>query len=117
MANSKDVSLSIVTKFPAYPPASHALHQDLLELATKGRILFGTDMPNVAIALPEQIQAVFHTFAGKDWKAPLTDRWWTRKEEARRAGPAVEQVLFAAANKLLAEVDVSKVDKGNSSKM
>jgi hypothetical protein len=87
-----------------------------MKLALDGRILFGSDLPNVAVPLPEQIQAVFQTFAEPDWSPPsptlLHDRprWWTSQAEAHRAGKAVEQVLFGAANSLLALVKVPHTD-------
>ncbi|UZJ56555.1 hypothetical protein CBS101457_005875 [Exobasidium rhododendri] len=105
----------VVTKFPAYPPPSHSLHSPLMALARNGRIMFGSDLPNVAVPLSDQIQAVFHTFGDPQWSPPSNPHssdnalsWWTSKEEAHRAGRAVEQVLFGAATSLLARVDISK---------
>jgi hypothetical protein len=93
---------------PNYPPRSHPLHADLMQLAKRGKILFGSDMPNVAVPLADQIQAVYNTFADETWTKPTYDKWWIQKEEAHKAGKAVEQVLFAAANSLISSVDVSK---------
>jgi len=106
-----------VTRVPAYPPPSHALHAPLMKLARGGRVLFGSDLPNVAVTLPDQIQTVFHTFADQHWFPPTKSRWWTDKREAQRAGKAVEQILFGAATSLLAQVDVSKAKHFESSKM
>jgi len=114
-------SLSIVTVVPKYPPRSHPLHADLMQLAKNGKVLFGSDMPNVAVSLPDQIQAVYNTFAEESWTRPTYDKWWIHKKEAQRAGKAVEQVLFAAAHSLLSNIDVSKAKqstgKNNSSKI
>lgn len=98
---------SAVTVVPNYPPRSHPLHADLIDLAKRGKILFGSDMPNVAVSLPDQIQAVFDTFAEVGWTRPSQDKWWTQRKEAQRAGKAVEQVLFGAAQRLVEQVDVT----------
>lgn len=63
-------------------------------------------MPNVAVSLSDQIKAVFDTFADDQWTRLSHDKWWTQKEEAQRAGKAVEQVLFGAAQRLVEQVDV-----------
>lgn len=73
--------------------------------------MFGSDMPNVAIPLAKQIQAVFDTFADEKWTRPSHDKWWTQREEAHKAGKAVEQVLFGAAQTLIDNVDVSKIQQ------
>ena len=97
-----------------------------MQMATTGRVLFGSDMPNVAMPLADQIQAVYHTFSDAHWFAPTTESWWTSRDEARRAGKAVEQVLCGAATTLLAGVDVSALaaeqastscSRGSSSRM
>lgn len=118
LLNESPLSPLQVTRTPQYPPRSHPLYTDLINLAKQGRILFGTDMPNVAVPLAKQIQIVFQTFANKDWIRPTSNKWWTKRQEAQRAGSAVEEVLFGAARKLLSQVDISKakqqVVKGNS---
>lgn len=105
-----------VTRPPAYPARGTAAHDELLRLARNGRVLFGSDLPNTAVLLEDQIAGIYATFAEQGW-APPTQRggggggsgedWWKKRSTAARAGKAVEEVLGAAARRLVGGVDVS----------
>lgn len=101
-----------VTHCVAFPPRTHPQHAVLLSLANQGRVLFGSDFPNVAVKLEEQIQHVFRTFAKPQWSAP-SDRqeWWKERAHAQEAGQAVTEVLGDAAQRLLRAVDERQINQ------
>lgn len=101
----------IVTHCVAYPPSSHHLHEPMQDLARSGRILFGSDFPNVVVTLDDQIKHVYKTFADPTWTQPSTANWWLDRREAQRAGNGVTSVLGIAAARLQAKFKPEALDE------
>ncbi|MCO5566251.1 hypothetical protein L7F22_019927 [Adiantum nelumboides] len=104
----------VVSHTISYPPKLHSQYKDLIRLAEKGRILFGSDFPNVAVSIEKQIKHIFDTFATEEsWKDRRKEleirernegmKWWQRKEFAQEAGKAVVEILGDAAFRILSQ--------------
>ncbi len=102
----KNVYLDTTPGVVMIPPLPNKNQQpwydQLIELAKQGKILFGSDLPNVAMQLDEivhKITAVFDVegrFAGG--KAP------TSLADAGKEGDPLYEVFFGAANRLVSQV-------------
>lgn len=107
----------VVSHTIAYPPKSHPQYADIIQLATEGRIMFGSDFPNVAVSIEKQIRYVFDIFAtSKGWESRKREldqdnvvKWWHERQFALEAGRAVVEVLGDAALRILAQIDLSSL--------
>lgn len=115
----------VVSHTIAYPPKSHSQYPDLIRLAEEGRVLFGSDFPNVAVSIEEQIKYIFDTFAtAESWKEKRREfeakeldeglKWWQYKEFAQQAGKAVVEVLGDAALRILEQASQSNLSRSTS---
>lgn len=115
----------VVSHTIAYPPKSHSQYSDLIRLAEKGKVLFGTDFPNVAVSIEDQIKYIFDTFATepnwKDIRRILEMRehdeglkWWQYKQYAIQAGRAVVEILGDAATRIIDQVNYDNLAHSNS---
>ncbi|PWN38569.1 uncharacterized protein FA14DRAFT_153890 [Meira miltonrushii] len=115
----------VVSHTIAYPPKSHSQYPDLIRLAKEGKVLFGTDFPNVAVSIEEQIKYIFDTFAtDESWKQKRKEleaketaeglKWWQYKEYAQQAGKAVVEVLGDAALRIFEQTDQGSLSQFTS---
>ena len=99
-----------MTRLPLFPPPGHPSHAFTLQLARAGRILFGSDVPNVAMRLEEQMAGVVRLFGSDADRAALdAGRDWTELGVSERGeGDALGEVFGRAARRLVAGVRVER---------
>lgn len=107
-----------VTRTVPYPTPSSAStesYRDLMNLAKQGRVLFGSDLPNVSVTIQETIRQTIITFGNDQDRETLSkvkegDLDWLRESQEyirRGEGDPVYEVLFGAQKRL---VDGVKID-------
>lgn len=106
----------VVTRLVGYPRPGGAggseeqeAYDRLLSLAKQGRILLGTDLPNVALELSDQIRSIWQIFGNDQERERLAsgESWRELRRDGKMGmgkGDAVWEVLCGAATRLVENV-------------
>lgn len=111
-----------VTRSVPFPQPSSEAYEDVMGLARKGRILMGTDLPNVSQKLERTIRDTVYVFGDDQDRKKLGDGdsgWMEMSEELRKKGEgnAIYELLCGAAERLVKGVRLDLIEGKRGGKL